>query len=46
VGTWPDAASPYLCYPLLGHLERSVAAGAVRVGRRDGRLEYGLAGAS
>jgi glyoxylase-like metal-dependent hydrolase (beta-lactamase superfamily II) len=43
LGDWPTEASRYLCYPLLGHLERMVEHGLARVGRREGLLEYRLA---
>ncbi|CAN5692369.1 MBL fold metallo-hydrolase [soil metagenome] len=40
LGEWPEAASAYLSYPLLGHLERMLEFGLVITGRRDGLLEY------
>ena len=46
LGGWPDGASQYLCYPLLGHLERMVEFGRVDVRRRADRAEYVLAGAA
>lgn len=44
LGGWPDGASQYLCYPLLGHLERMVEFGRASVGRRGPLAEYALAG--
>ena len=44
LGGWPAAASQYLCYPLLGHLERLADFGRVTVGHRGGFAEYSLAG--
>jgi len=46
LGGWPEAASIYLAYPLLGHLERMVEFGRVTTGRRDGLLEYRWVGAT
>ena len=40
LGQWPAAASTYLCFPLLGHLERQVHYGRLKTGRRDGLLTY------
>ncbi|NKB70185.1 MAG: MBL fold metallo-hydrolase [Candidatus Latescibacteria bacterium] len=42
VGRWPAEASTYLCFPLLGHLERQVQYGRLVTGRRDGLLTYQL----
>ena len=44
LGGWPDAASQYLCYPLLGHLERMVEFGRALKGRRGAVAEYALTG--
>jgi glyoxylase-like metal-dependent hydrolase (beta-lactamase superfamily II) len=40
LGRWPEAATPSLAYPLLGHLERLQQYGEVAAERRDGRLQY------
>ncbi len=37
LGDWPDPASQYLCYPLLGHLERLERRGLVLRTRADRR---------
>lgn len=37
LGRWPEAASQYLCYPLLGHLERLERRGQARRIRDEGR---------
>lgn len=37
LGDWPDPTSQYLCYPLLGHLERLERQGLVSRTRSDGR---------
>ena len=40
LGDWPVESNPYLCFPLLGHLERLVLHGQVASRRRDGLLTY------
>ena len=40
LGDWPVESNPYLCFPLLGHLERLVLHGQGAPGRRDGLLTY------
>ena len=40
LGEWPGAASAYLCFPLVGHLERLVQYGTIETERRDGLLAY------
>jgi glyoxylase-like metal-dependent hydrolase (beta-lactamase superfamily II) len=45
LGSWPVAASAYLCYPFLGHLERMLEFGQVEAARRDGLIEYRWVGA-
>ena len=40
LGEWPAEASAYLCFPLMGHLERLVQHGRVVTGRGDGVVEY------
>jgi glyoxylase-like metal-dependent hydrolase (beta-lactamase superfamily II) len=42
LGEWPAEASVYLCFPLMGHLERLVQHGSVEVGRKEGLLSYRL----
>ncbi len=42
LGEWPAEAHTYLCFPLMGHLERLVQYGAVEMGRRDGLVTYRL----
>ncbi len=37
LGGWPDAASQYLCYPLLGHLERLERQHRITRSRAEGR---------
>ena len=37
LGEWPEPASQYLCYPLLGHLERLERRDLVSRARADGR---------
>ncbi len=40
LGEWPREASAYLCFPLMGHLERLVNHGRVEVGKKDGSVSY------
>ena len=40
LGEWPAEASAYLCFPLMGHLERLVQHERVEMARRDGVVEY------
>jgi glyoxylase-like metal-dependent hydrolase (beta-lactamase superfamily II) len=40
LGTWPAEASAYLCFPLMGHLERLLQHGRVQTDRRDGVTVY------
>ena len=42
LGEWPEAGNSYLCFPLLGHLERLVHYGRVVSGRREGLATYSL----
>ena len=42
LGEWPEAGNSYLCFPLLGHLERLVHYGRVASGRREGLATYSL----
>ncbi len=44
LGDWPVEASAYLCYPLLGHLERMVEFERASVRRRGALAEYALTG--
>lgn len=43
LGAWPEAANPALSQPLIGHLERWLAAGRVRKESQDGPPAYELA---
>ena len=42
LGAWPAESNPYLCFPLLGHLERLQLYGRVQTGRRNELLTYKL----
>jgi glyoxylase-like metal-dependent hydrolase (beta-lactamase superfamily II) len=45
LGTWPEAATVYLAYPFLGHLERLQQLGLVETTRRGGLVAWRWKGA-
>lgn len=40
LGQWPTEASAYLCFPLMGHLERLIQYGRVEIARVGGVVVY------
>jgi glyoxylase-like metal-dependent hydrolase (beta-lactamase superfamily II) len=40
LGRWPDAGSPFLVHPLIGHLERLQQYGLISAERRGGVIEW------
>jgi glyoxylase-like metal-dependent hydrolase (beta-lactamase superfamily II) len=40
LGRWPESASPFLVFPLIGHLERLQQYGLIAAERRDGLIAW------